>query len=56
MILPGRRAAAAFLWLASSTAAGDAMAEEVRTKAGLVEGTAEPEASFNGLNARDHNS
>jgi len=45
MILAGRRTAAAFLWLASLAAAGDAMAEEVRTKAGLVEGTAEPEGS-----------
>ena len=45
MILSGRRVAASVLALASWPAVGDAMADAVRTKAGVVEGAAEPEGS-----------
>jgi len=45
MIPSGCRAAAVVLAVASWPAAGDATADEVRTKAGVVEGTAEPDGA-----------
>ncbi len=41
----GRRAAVSVLWLALLPAAGDALADQVRTKTGIVEGLTEPDGS-----------
>ena len=42
MILWERRTAAAALWLAAALGAGEAMADQVRTRDGVVEGLSEP--------------
>ncbi len=50
MTLTGRRTAASVLWLALVPAAGDAVVDEVRTKAGVVEGAGEPDVRvFRGI-------
>jgi para-nitrobenzyl esterase len=52
MILCGRRTATSILWLALALAAGDTMADPVRTTAGVVAGTAEPDGrglAFRGI-------
>jgi len=50
MIFPGRRAAVSFLLLAPLAAAGEAMADQVRTRAGVVEGVTDADVrTFLGL-------